>query len=288
MSVHHIVCDGESRALLQSEDARIYHEIAADAPVGPARQREFWLDRLVSPFPRLTDGPGSRFAELGTASFVQRLRSATTSAKLSAEDMRTVSAAARKHGMTGFMLVLSAYAATLAEWSGQDDIRVATALANRVGPGMDEVVANLANTIVLRMWHRDTDPVAVSRQAREACIDAFENKRLPFEEVLAALHDRYPDAGPVFDAMLVGQNEIVPAQDDGLMFAPYESDRNVLGGRVVASAYDFVLNAVATGNELHFELRYKPATTPRKLAAELLGAITTAVLTTAKALLAAE
>jgi hypothetical protein len=63
--------------------------------------------------PRLAHGPGSRVAELGTASLLQRLRSATTSAKLSADDMRTVSAAAREHGMTDFMLVLGAYAATL-------------------------------------------------------------------------------------------------------------------------------------------------------------------------------
>jgi len=93
-----------------------------------ARQRELWLDRLTPPFPRLADGPGSRFAEPGTASFVQRMRSATTSAKLSADDMRTVSAAARKHGMTDFMLVLGAYAATLRAWSGQGRTAVRAAL----------------------------------------------------------------------------------------------------------------------------------------------------------------
>jgi hypothetical protein len=136
---------------------------------------------------------------------------------------------------------------------------------------------------------RDTDPVAVSRQAREACIDAFDNQQLPFEEVLAELHDRYPNAGPVFEAMLVGQNEIAPVTpDDGLVFAPYESVGNVLGAQVVAPACDFVLGAVPIGGELQFELRYKPAITSKELAAELLDAITTAVRTTAKALLAAE
>ena len=70
--------------------------------------------------------------------------------------------------MTDFMLVLGAYAATLRAWSGQDDIRVATMLANRVEPGMDEVVGFLTNTTVLRIWLGDTDPVAVSRQGRAA------------------------------------------------------------------------------------------------------------------------
>ncbi|WP_213454853.1 condensation domain-containing protein [Rhizomonospora bruguierae] len=309
MSVHHIVCDGQSLTVLQSEAARLYREIAAGGAPAPrpiplgsgrlaeelaewlttaeaARQREFWLDRLSPPFPRLADGPNSRFAELGTASFVQRMRSAATSAKLSADDMRAVSAAARKHGMTDFMLVLGAYAATLRAWSGQDDIRVATALANRVGPGMDEVVGLFANTIVLRMRLADTDPVVVSRQAREVCIDAFENQRLPFEELLAELHHRHPDAGPAFDAMLVAQNEIdAVAPAGGLVFAPYES--GVLGSSVVAPACAFVLTVVLIEGALLFELRYQTATTAKELAAELLDAITTAVRATATALLAA-
>jgi hypothetical protein len=153
---------------------------------------------------------------------------------------------------------------------------------------MDEVVGLLANTIVLRMWLGDTDPVAVSRQAREVCIDAFENQELPFEEVLAELHDRHPDAGPVFEAMLVGQDEIATiTPDDGLVFAPYEPDRNVLGAQVVATESGFVLGVVPIRGELLFELRYKPATTSKELAAELLDAITTAVRATATALLEA-
>ncbi|WP_213453300.1 condensation domain-containing protein [Rhizomonospora bruguierae] len=311
LSMHHIVCDGQSLTLLESEAIRLYREIAANGartprpvPLGSgrlaeqraewlttgaaARQRAFWLDRLAPPFSRLADGPGSRFAELGTASFARRMRSAATSAKLSADDARTVSAAAHRHGMTDFMLVLGAYAATLRAWSGQSDIRVATNLANRAAPGMDEVVGLLTNTTVLRMSLTDTDPVAVSRQAREVCIDAFENQELPFEEVLAALQDRHPGAGAVFDAMLVAQNEIdavTPA--DGLVFAPYQSDRNVLGAQVVATACDFVLTVVTVEGELRFELRYKSATTSEGLAAELLDAITTAVRATAAALIEA-
>lgn len=307
-NVHHIVCDGQSLTLLQSDAARIYREIAADGAPAPrpvplgsgrlakdrtdwlatdegVRQREFWLDRLAPPWPVLADGSDSRFAEVGSASIVQRMRSATVSAKLSTEDMQLVRAAARKHGMTEFMLVLAGYAATLGEWSGLDDIRVATMVANRVEPGMDEVVGLVTNTVVLRMRLGDTDPVAVSRQAREVCADAFENQQLPFDEVLAEFHERHPKAGAVFEAMLVGQEEIAPvAPNDGLVFAPYESERNVLGGQVAASPTGFVLDLLPIGDELLFTLRYKPATTTPEMATELLAAITTAVRTTATAM----
>ncbi|MFI6053448.1 amino acid adenylation domain-containing protein [Streptomyces violascens] len=309
LNIHHIVCDGWSLALLLDDAARIYRELATDGapaprPVPPgsgrlardradwlatgeaARQRRFWTDRLTPPWQALADGPGSRFAELGTASFVQRLRSASTRATLSADDMRTVRSAARKHGMTDFMLVLAAYAATLRAWSGQSDIRIATMLANRVGPGLEQVVGLVANTVVLRMRVDDTDPVAVSRQSREVCVAALDNQELPFEEVLSEIHERHPDAGAVFEAMLVAQEETaVVTPGDGLVFAPYRSEHDVLGARVVATACDFVMGIAPVGGELLFELRYKPATTPKELATELLTAITTAVRATATALL---
>ncbi|GGN93885.1 hypothetical protein GCM10011579_092820 [Streptomyces albiflavescens] len=309
LNIHHIVCDGWSLTLLLSDAARIYREIAADGAPAPrplprgsgwlvedraawlttgeaARQREYWLQQLTPPWSALADTPGSRFAELGTASFAQRLRSATTRATLPADALRTVRAAARKRGMTDFMLVLGAYAATLRAWSGQDDIRIATMLANRVEPGLDEVVGLVANTVVLRMRLGDTDPVAISRQAREVCVAAIENQELPFEDVLAEIGDRHPDAGPVFEAMLVAQEETATVTaDDGLVFAPYRSEHDVLGAQVVATACDFVLGVAPTGGELLFELRHKPATTSKELATELLTAITTAVRTTAEALL---
>ncbi|WP_433399645.1 amino acid adenylation domain-containing protein [Streptomyces sp. CA-146814] len=310
LNVHHIVCDGRSLSMLLSEAAQIYREIAADGvpahrpvPRGSgslakdradwlateegARQREFWLERLKPPFPALADGPGSRFAEVNTqASFVQRLRSAVTRATLLDDDVATVRAAARKHGMTDFMLVLGAYATTLRAWSGQDDIRIATMLANRVEPGTEEIVGLLTNTVVLRMRLDDTGPVAVARQAREVCVDAFDHQELPFEEMLAGLRDRYPGGGPVFEAVLVGQEEVATVTpDDGLVFTPYAPDRDVLGAQVVATESDFVLGLVPAGDTLVFELRFRPASTSKEVAAELLEAITTAVRTTADALL---
>ncbi|WP_236243925.1 non-ribosomal peptide synthetase [Streptomyces sp. CC210A] len=310
VNVHHIVCDGRSLSMLLSEAALIYREIAANGAPAPrpvpsgsgslaadraawlstdegVRQREFWLDRLEAPFPALADGPGSRFAELNTqASFVQRLRSAVTRTTLAADDVRAVRAAARRHGMTDFMLVLGAYATTLGAWSGQDDIRIATMLANRVEPGMDEVVGLVTNTVVLRMRLDDTDPVAVGRQAREVCVDALDHQELPFEEVLAAVQDRAPGEGSVFEAVLVGQEEVgIVAPDDGLVFTPYAPGSDVLSAQIVATESSFVLGLVPAGDALVFELRYKPATVSKEFAAELLQAITTAVRTTATALL---
>jgi aryl carrier-like protein len=310
LNIHHIVCDGWSLTLLLSDAARIYREIAADGapalrpvPRGSGwlaesraewlttddalRQKEFWLDRLAPPWPALAAAPGSRFAEVGTASFVQRMRSATTRSTLPADDMRTVRAAALKHGMTDFMLVLGAYAATLRAWSGQDDIRVATMLANRVEPGLEEVVGLVANTVVLRMRPQE-DPVAVSRQAREVCVAAFENQELPFEDVLAEINDRHPNAGLVFEAMLVAQEETATVTPgDGLVFAPYQPERDALGAQIAVTASDFIVGIAPIDGELMFELRYKPATTSKEFAAELLAAVVTAVRDTATALLEA-
>jgi non-ribosomal peptide synthetase component F len=160
-------------------------------------------------------------------------------------------------------------------------------LANRVEPGLEEVVGLVANTVVLRL-RPGTDPVEVSRQAREVCVAAFENQELPFEDVLTVLRERHPASGPVFEAMLVAQEETATvAPGDDLVFAPYQSERDVLGAQIVATASDFIVGVAPVDGELLFELRYKPATTSKEFAAELLAAITTAVLTTATALLEA-
>ena len=104
--------------------------------------------------------------------------------------------------------------------------------------------------------------------------------------MLAEIRERHPDAGPVFEAMLVAQEETPAATPgDGLVFTPYRSERDVLGARLVATASDVIVGIAPIAGELLFELRYRPATMSAELAAELLTAITTAVRATAAALL---
>jgi amino acid adenylation domain-containing protein len=296
-NIHHLVCDGWSLSLLLADAARIYRALEAGAAVpaaapGPGaaeltatwlawrdsaeaqRQRAYWTERLAPPWPALATGPDSRFSAAQPASAIERLRARTCRHTLDAATTAAVRTAARQQGLTDFMAVATAYALTLRSWSGQPDIRIGTVLANRARPGTEEVVGLVANSAVLRVSAASTDPVELAAQVRAACEGAYAHQELAFEDILEVLTSSYPAAqrsGPLFEVMLVMQEEIRVADPaDGLRFAPYRAATDVLAAPVAVTTCDFLLNVTPWDGELLLSLQYRPAVTDRATAAALL------------------
>lgn len=306
LNIHHLVCDGWSLTLLLREAAATYRTLVAGAEPDDrpalgngqlAKERAewvrteegqqelaYWVERLAPPWPAL-DG---RFVRTQGTTLLARLRSASCSRVLGAADASALRAAALGRGLTEFTVVLSAFAATLRSWSGQDDVRIATQLANRASPGAEDVVGLVANTVVLRLRIGvDDDPVAVTEQARAVSVDALAHQEIPFEDVLAELEVRHPgDRGaPVFEVLLVVQEETRQVDvGDGLRFSPHRADRDVLGAPVAATTCDLVLGVTPVDGELALNLLYKPATVSRELAVALLDDVATALVATTRAL----
>jgi amino acid adenylation domain-containing protein len=296
-NIHHMVCDGWSLSLLLADAARIYRALEAGGNVPPAppgpdaselvaaadawrasaeaqRQRAYWTERLAPPWPALHAGPGSRFPAGSPASPIDRLRSRTCRRTLDATTTSALRAAARTRGITDFMAVTSAYATTLRSWSGQSDLRIGTILANRARPGAAEVVGLVANSAVLRVSAADAGPDELAARVRAACEGAYANQELAFEDVLEALKDSYPaeqQDTPLFEVMLVMQEEIrVTDPAEGLRFAPYKAETDVLGAPVAVTTCEFLLNVVPWDGELLLSLQYRPAVTDRATAVALL------------------
>ena len=313
LNVHHLVCDGWSLAVLFDEAGRIYSNLAAgqglpELPPAPgsgqlalerqnwllgddaARHRAYWLDTLAAPWARLGGRETSRFPRFGEGSVTERLRSASCRLRVSRADTACVTQAAQRHGMTEFMLVLSAYAATLRAWSDQDDIRIATMLANRVGRAAEGAVGLFVNTAVLRLHVEENAPLAeLAAQSQRVCVAAQQHQELPFEDVLDALNDAHPDhvrVDPLFEVMFVMQEEYREADGiAGVRMTPYRPDGDLFSGSISATTCDLVLNAVPQDGELVLELRYKPATLDRVRARGLLDDIGAALSATAESLL---
>jgi len=312
LNIHHIVCDGWSLSLLLREAETTYRALAAgavgpDLPEAPAygelllaelawerspeadRDRAYWTERLAPPWPRLSAGPGSRFPDAGQVPLAKRLRTATCQRRLDSATRASVSAAARRRGLTDFMVLATGYAAALRSWSGQSDVRIGTVLANRARPGADQVIGLVANSAVLRLdVAADADAADLSRQVREVCIDAHEHQELAFEDVLGALNSRYPAeerTGPLFEAMLVMQEEI-PVVDpaEGLKFSPYRAHGNLTGAPVAVTTCDFILNVLPADGELVLTLRYRPATTDSAVATSFLDDVAATLASTAEAM----
>src|SRR5262249_28876258 len=100
-------------------------------------------------------------------------------------------------GVTPFMVFLSALYVVLFSESGQSDLTVYTAAANRAAPAARQVIGYFANVLALR-GHLAADLSArqLLSNVRRTVIDALLHQAAPFELVLDAL-GRPPSRIPI-------------------------------------------------------------------------------------------
>jgi len=98
------------------------------------------------------------------------------------EMVARLTALGNSRGATPFMTLLAGFKTLLLAHSGRHDICVATAMANRLRPGMDQVIGPVANTTLIRTR---LDPDLTFWQAldrvRDAVLDAHAGQELPFD-----------------------------------------------------------------------------------------------------------
>ncbi|MDX3192758.1 amino acid adenylation domain-containing protein [Streptomyces sp. MN03-5084-2B] len=119
-----------------------------------------------------------------------------------------VRALARDAGVTEFMVLLAAFAATLTRFSGQEDLLIGTPAAQRTAPGTADVVGLFAETLVVRA-RTDGDPTVreLLARTRRACLDAYAAPDVAFETLVDAMApQRDPARSPLFQVMIALNN----------------------------------------------------------------------------------
>jgi acyl-CoA synthetase (AMP-forming)/AMP-acid ligase II/acyl carrier protein len=201
ISMHQAICDGWSLGVLFEELTSLYDVFSAGAesPLAPLpiqyadfayRQRhwkshadmvaqlDYWREQLrpsLPPMDVVTAGPKRPIDDLRTA---RRAWALPMSLARSAKRL------AQSEGSTVFMMLVAALKTQLHHYLAQDDIRVATNIANRNRPGTTGLIGPLANTVILRTRLAD-DPTAreVLRRVRATTLAAFAHQDLPIEVV---------------------------------------------------------------------------------------------------------
>lgn len=149
------------------------------------RQLHYWrraLDGAPARLPLSLGEPADQAgaSAAGDASQVTFLLSASTGRRLA--DL------ARQNQVTLFMVLHAAIAALLTRYGAGTDIPVETVAARRASGGLDELVGNFANPLILRA---DTsgDPTfrELLRRVRETDVAAYDHQDIPFDQVAAAL-----------------------------------------------------------------------------------------------------
>jgi len=209
VTIHHIVSDGWSMAVLARELERLYEAYSTGATPGPpdlddlpvqyvdyaawhhewlgsaevADQLAYWTRQLAALPPPLRL-PGDRpHAPSGAA------RGAQLTRRLPAGLGRALRDLSRTEGATVFMTLLAAFETLLHRWTGATDLVVGTPIAGRTRLETEPMIGCFLNLLVLRT-DLGGDPTFrdVLRRVRETALGAYANQDLPYERLLETLH----------------------------------------------------------------------------------------------------
>ncbi|HEX6804484.1 MAG TPA: amino acid adenylation domain-containing protein [Terriglobales bacterium] len=258
LSIHHIIADRWSLGVITQEFISAYEAIVeGEPPQLPELTLQYadysewqrgWLDgevlrtQLAYWKEKLKDAPP--VLELPT----DRPRPATESfhgdvAYMSfprefADKLKQVSYA---HGATLFMTLLAGFQALLSRYSGQDDIVVGTAVANRTHPDLEKVVGLFLNTLPLRTrLHDDPSFSEILARAKETALGAYAHQAMPFEKLVEALNpERSLSHSPLVQVYFVLQNAPTESLEmKGLALKPVPSGLKTVKGDMYLSMHE--------------------------------------------------
>jgi len=149
----------------------------------------------------------------------------------------------------------------LHRYTAENDVRVATLVANRNRPGSEQLIGPLVNTVILRTnLGGDPSPREVMRRVRATALAAFAHQELAFEELAATLErERGLKPAALSKVMIWLQNaSLRPTASSGHMLACEEADPSMLLPLVTITPLDVMLMLRESGRGLVGYCVYKP------------------------------
>jgi amino acid adenylation domain-containing protein len=284
LTMHHIVSDGWSMEVLTREALSLYSAFSAGLPSPleelPVQYADYaawqrrWLDgevleRQLSYWrDRLDRAPALELPTDHHRPPVQGFRGATLSTWLGPALCERLKTLARSEGATMFMALLAGLQALLSRYTGQEDICVGTAVANRRRAEVEGLVGFFVNTLVLRT-DLSGDPTfrQLLRRVREVCLGAYAHQDVPFEALVERLRvERDLSRNPLFQVMFVMGDERWGAswdEDGGLRVSEVGGDSGAI--------FDLTLWASEHGGRVRLSLQYSTELFEARTARLLLG-----------------
>lgn len=224
--MHHIVSDGWSMGVLASDLDRLCADHAHGAstlpplPIQYADFSEWQRSRCASPklqaqvgywLKQLKDAPPVIELPLdrprtGNPEMAGKVKLFAVPADVSA----AVTALGRAKQATTFMVIVAALKALLFRMTGQDDIVIATVVANRTRVELESMIGCFLNNLVLRdKLAGDMSFADLVEAIRDTTLDAYSNQDAPFELVVEQMNlPRSLSHNAVFQVMVAFQNFI--------------------------------------------------------------------------------
>jgi myxalamid-type nonribosomal peptide synthetase MxaA len=247
LTLHHIVMDGWSEAILTREFAALYTAFSANklSPLPELslqyadfaywqrhwlagellqQQSQYWQQQLQN---------APSFLELPTdyaRPAVMTHNGANYEFTISSELATQIKALAQRYQATLFMTLLSAYMVLLARYSSQTDLCVGTPFANRNRMELEELIGFFVNTLVIRADLAATPSFEqLLSQVKHTVLAAKQHQDLPFEQLVELLQpERNRSYSPLFQVMFVLQNTAPQSLSlPDLTISPVQHDNTV-------------------------------------------------------------
>jgi hypothetical protein len=225
VTLHHIISDGWSLGVLVHELAVLYDAVATGVPSPLAKlpiqyadfaswqrqwqhdavmqaQLAYWKEQLHDPLPVLelpTDHPR------GTALYFRTARQPLDLPRALFEALKDLG---QQEGSTLFMTCLTAFKVLLYGYTGQEDLCVATLVANRTWRETEGMIGLFVNTVILRtdLGGNPTSREALQR-VRATTLAAYTHQDFPFEELVRTLErERHLQRQSLCQVMVIWQN----------------------------------------------------------------------------------
>ncbi len=219
--IHHSIADGWSIGLFFQELTTLYTAFStgqpSTLPALPIQYADFAVwQRASLQEERLAEhlrywqqqlAGASEMLELPTdypRPLVPTHHGATYTFALSSQLTESLKVLSRQEGVTLYITLVAAFQLLLYRYTGQDDLIIGTAAADRTQPEVQELLGLFLNTVVLRT-NFSGDPTVrdLLARVREVVLDAHVHQDLPFERLVQELNlQRSSGQSPLFQISL--------------------------------------------------------------------------------------
>jgi amino acid adenylation domain-containing protein len=242
LTLHHSVSDGWSIGVLCREMQALYDAFASETPVSlPAlpiqyadfavwqrehlqgavldEQLSYWRTQLANVSSVLELPTDRRRPEI--ASF----RGARVTFEVNQELTQQLKTLCQREGVTLFMVLLATLDALLYRYSGQTDIAVGTAIANRNRDETEGLIGFFVNMLVMRTDLKGNPTfLELLQRVKQMTLAAYQHQDVPFEQIIEMLQpQRSLNRTPLYQIEFTLQNApLEPLEVHGLRFTPID------------------------------------------------------------------
>ncbi|NEQ48312.1 MAG: amino acid adenylation domain-containing protein [Leptolyngbya sp. SIOISBB] len=227
LTMHHIISDGWSMGVLIRELAALYDAFATGRPASlpelPIQYADYaiwqqqWLQTELEPhlaYWRQQLAPPIVPLQLRSdnARSTLSVRGATQSHILPSQLTAALKAFSQQASVTLFMTLLTGFNILLYRYTEQDDVAIASGIANRNRQELEGLIGFFVNTLVLRTDLSGNPSVRdVLQRVRDVTLEAYTHQDCPFEKIVETLQpDRTIGSRPFPQVGFMLQNMPLP------------------------------------------------------------------------------